>query len=158
MSVMKRLTAEMIGTAMLLATVIGSGIMGERLAGDNVAIALLANTLATGAGLAALILTFEPISGAYFNPAVTLAHAASDTFAGIRPADVPGFVVAQLIGAAAATMLFRWLIPIKRQTPLKDTACCEEIEALQIALKSAFQPKPDSRARRGRKSISIGQI
>jgi glycerol uptake facilitator-like aquaporin len=199
-----------------LAAVVGSGIMGERLAGGNVAIALLANTLATGATLVALILTFGPISGAHFNPAVTLAdasqgglawrevpvyiaaqilgayagvaaahlmfgeplffasrhiragnaqlfsefvatfgllsviwgcarlrssavpfavgayitgaywftsstsfanpavtlaRAASDTFAGIRPTDVPGFLVAQLAGAMAATLLFRWLVP-----------------------------------------------
>ena len=70
-----RLVAEFVGTALLLATVVGSGIMGERLAGGNVAIALLANTLATGAALVALILTFGPISGAHFNPAVTLADA-----------------------------------------------------------------------------------
>lgn len=212
----RRAVAEGIGTAMLLATVVGSGIMGERLAGGNVAIALLANTLATGAGLVALILTFGPVSGAHMNPAVTLAaasqrdlpwrevpayvmaqalgafagvaiadlmfelpafaasrhartgpaqwlseavatfgllaviwgvsrrratvvpfavgayitaaywftsstsfanpavtlaRAATDTFAGIRLADVPGFVVAQLAGAAAATVLFRWLTP-----------------------------------------------
>jgi glycerol uptake facilitator-like aquaporin len=213
----RRLVAEGVGTGLLLATVVGSGIMGERLAGGNVAIALLANTLATGAVLVALILTFGPISGAHFNPAVTLAVAAegglpwsevpgylgaqvvggfvgvavadlmfdlptfsvahhmrhgpsqllsefvatfgllaviwgcsrlrssalvafavgayitaaywftastsfanpavtmarsvSDTFAGIRPADVPGFVAAQLAGAAAATGLFRWLVP-----------------------------------------------
>ena len=212
----RRLAAEAVGTAFLLATVVGSGIMGERLAAGNAAVALLANTLATGAALVALILTFGPISGAHFNPAVTLAdasqgglpwrdvpgyvavqivgafagvaaanimfelplfsasrhvrhgpaqmfsefvatfgllaviwgcarlrsaavpfavaayitaaywftastsfanpavtlaRAASDTFAGIRPADVPGFIVAQLIGAAAATMLFRWLVP-----------------------------------------------
>jgi len=205
-----------VGTALLLATVIGSGVMGERLAGGNVAVALLANTLATGAALVALILTFGPISGGHFNPAVTLAdawqggigwrdvlpytgaqvagafvgvaaahvmfelplyfasqharagsaqmfsefvatfgllaviwgsvrsrpsmvpfavaayitaaywftastsfanpavtlaRAASDTFAGIRPADAPGFIVAQLLGAAAATGLFRWLAP-----------------------------------------------
>jgi len=212
----RRLVAEGVGTALLLATVVGSGIMGERLSGGNVAVALLANTLATGAGLVALILTFGPISGAHFNPAVTLAdatqgglpwrevapyalaqvvgaiagvaaadvmfgepvfslstHARSgvaqvfsefvatfgllaviwgcsrrrseavpfavgayitaaywftastsfanpavtvaraltNTFAGIRPADVPAFVVAQLVGAAAATLLFRWLVP-----------------------------------------------
>jgi len=212
----RRVVAESLGTALLLATVIGSGIMGERLAGGNVAVALLANTLATGAALVALILTFGPISGAHFNPAVTLAdawqggirwadvlpylgaqivgafagvavahvmfelplffasqharagsaqmfsefvatfgllaviwgcvrarpavvpfavaayitaaywftastsfanpavtlaRAASDTFAGIRPADAPGFIMAQLTGAAAATGLFRWLIP-----------------------------------------------
>jgi glycerol uptake facilitator-like aquaporin len=212
----RRLTAELIGTALLLAAVVGSGIMGERLAGGNVAVALLANTLATGAALVALILTFGPISGAHFNPAVTLAlawqrdlgwrdvplyigaqiagafsgvaaahtmfgtplffasrhtraggaqlfselvatfglvavifgcarrrpaalpfavgayitaaywftastsfanpavtlaRAASDTFAGIRPVDAPGFVAAQLVGALAATTLLRWLVP-----------------------------------------------
>ena len=64
-----------VGTALLLAAVVGSGIMGERLAGGNVAIALLANTIATGATLVAMILTFGPISGAHFNPAVTLADA-----------------------------------------------------------------------------------
>jgi glycerol uptake facilitator-like aquaporin len=211
------MVAEAVGTALLLATVVGSGIMGERLAVGNVALALLANTLATGAGLVALILTFGPISGAHFNPAVTLtdawqggiawrdalgyvvaqlagafagvaaahgmfgepiftasrhvrsggaqalseliatfgllaviwgcsrrrpsavpfavgayitaaywftastsfanpavtlARAATDTFAGIRPADVPAFVAAQLVGAAAATLLFRWLTPL----------------------------------------------
>ena len=210
----RRAVAEALGTAFLLATVIGSGIMGESLAAGNVAIALLANTIATGAVLVALILTFGSISGAHFNPAVTiadasqrglawrdvpvyvvaqiagafggvavahvmfgkpvffasahvrsggaqlfaefvatfglmsviwgcarrradavpfavgayitaaywftsstsfanpavtLARAASDTFAGIRPVDVPGFVVAQLLGAFAATALFRWL-------------------------------------------------
>ena len=70
-----RLTAEFLGSAFLVAAVIGSGIMGERLAGGNVAIALLANTIATGAALVALILTFGPISGAHLNPAVTLADA-----------------------------------------------------------------------------------
>ena len=212
----RRVTGEAIGTAFLLAAVIGSGIMGERLAGGNVAIALLANTVATGAALVALILTFGSISGAHFNPAVslaeaargglawrdvpayglaqiggayagvaiahlmfgepiffasrhsraggaqllgefvatfgllaviqgcgryrapavpyavaayitaaywftsstsfanpavTLARAASDTFAGIRPADAPGFIVAQLVGAAVATAYFRWVLP-----------------------------------------------
>jgi glycerol uptake facilitator-like aquaporin len=216
MTLARRIAAEAVGTAFLLAAVVGSGIMGERLAGGNVAIALLANTLATGAMLVTLILTFGPISGAHFNPAVTLADAwqggvawrevpgyiaaqllgalagvasahlmfgeavfsasrharaggaqlfsefvatfgllcviwgcarlrssavpfavgayitgaywftastsfanpavtlarsASDTFAGIRPADVPGFIAAQLVGAAAATILFRWLVP-----------------------------------------------
>jgi glycerol uptake facilitator-like aquaporin len=212
----KRTAAEAVGTAMLLVAVVGSGVMGERLAGGNVAIALLANSIATGGALIALILTFGSISGAHFNPAVTLAdasqgglawrevpaylaaqvagafagvavahlmfglpiffashherhgaaqifsefvatfgllaviwgcvrrnpkltpfavaayitgaywftsstsfanpavtlaRAASDTFAGIRPADAPAFIVAQLLGAAAATALFRWLIP-----------------------------------------------
>jgi glycerol uptake facilitator-like aquaporin len=215
-SASRRFCAEAIGTALLLAAVVGSGIMGEQLAGGNVAIALLANSVATGAALIALILTFGPISGAHFNPvvtladllngrmvwneaagyisaqiagafggvamanlmfakpvffasqharsgsnlllsefvatfglmaiifgcarlsaaavpyavglyitaaywftsstsfanpAVTLARSASDTFAGIRFADVPAFVVAQLIGGLAAVQLFKWLIP-----------------------------------------------
>jgi len=212
----RRLAAEALGTALLLAIVIGSGIMGEQLAGGNAAIALLANSLATGAGLAALIHIFGPVSGAHFNPlvsiaeamrsglpwrevplyvavqvagafagtaathlmfakpaffasqhvragwpmlwseavaafglllailavsqtrpgavpfavgayitaaywftastsfanpAVTLARAASDTFAGIRPGDAPGFIAAQTIGAIAAVCLYRWLYP-----------------------------------------------
>jgi glycerol uptake facilitator-like aquaporin len=217
----RRLTAEAIGTAMLLSAVVGSGIMADRLSGSNGAIALLANTVATAAALVALILTFGPISGAHFNPAVsvadasqgglewravpayvaaqilgavvgvwiahvmfgervlmlsqharsgpaqmvsefvatfgllsviwgcsrrrsdavpfavaayiaaaywftastsfanpavTLARALTDTFAGIRPADVPGFILAQLAGAAAATLLFRWLAPALPQS------------------------------------------
>lgn len=217
----KRIAAEAVGTALLLATVIGSGIMGERLSGGTVGLALLANTIATGAALVALILTFGPISGAHFNPvvtlcaasqggivwrdvpgylfaqfigafvgvalahgmfgeplfsasrhvrtglaqltsefvatfgllsvvwgcsrsrpssvpfaigayitaaywftsstsfanpAVTLARSASNTFAGIRPADVPGFVLAQLVGAGAATALFAWLLPGKGES------------------------------------------
>ncbi len=92
----RRSVAEAVGTALLLATVIGSGIMGDRLSGGNVAIALLANTVATGAGLIALILTFGPISGANFNPAVTVA----DAYQGGRPwRDVPAYVIAQIIGA-----------------------------------------------------------
>jgi glycerol uptake facilitator-like aquaporin len=210
----RALAAEFLGTAFLLMAVVGSGIMGDRLAGGNVAIALLANSVATGAALVALILALGPISGAHFNPvvtltdamqggigwrdaprymvsqiagafagvaaahamfglplffashharsgyallwsefvatfgllliiwgcerarpsatpvavgsyiaaaywftastsfanpAVTLARAASDTFAGIRPADAPGFIAAQLGGAVAATLCFRWL-------------------------------------------------
>src|SRR5919107_1280090 len=139
----RRVVAEGAGTALLLAAVVGSGIMGERLSGGNVAVALLANTIATGAALVALIHTFGLLSvvwgcarsgrarevapyavGAYItaaywftastsfaNPAVTLARAATDTFSGIRPIDAPGFVVAQLCGAAAATAFFRWLVP-----------------------------------------------
>jgi len=213
-----RAVAEFLGTAFLLAAVVGSGIMGDRLAGGNVAIALLANTLATGTILVVLVLTLGPISGAHLNPAVTLtmnligelpwseapaylasqlagafagvasahlmfglplffasnhprhgaaqlfseavatfglifviwgcsrfrssatayavgayitaaywftastsfanpavtlARSASDTFAGIRPIDAPGFIAAQLAGALAATALFRWLVPAR---------------------------------------------
>ena len=216
LSLARRMVAEGVGTALLLTAIVGSGIMAERLAGGNVALALLANAIATGSALAALILTFGPISGAHFNPAVTLADAwqrgivwrevpaymlaqilgafggvasahlmfglppffasrharagasqvfsefiatfclltviwgcarfrssvvpfavaayitaaywftastsfanpavtlarsATDTFAGIRPIDTPGFILAQLAGAFVATALFRWLIP-----------------------------------------------
>lgn len=93
---MRRLVAEMVGTAFLLAAVVGSGIMGDRLAGGNVAIALLANTLATGATLVTLILTFGAVSGAHFNPAVTLADASQG---GMRWRDVPGYIMAQTGGA-----------------------------------------------------------
>jgi glycerol uptake facilitator-like aquaporin len=95
-----RIVSELIGTALLLAAVVGSGIMGERLAGGNVAIALLANTLATGAALIALILTFGPISGAHFNPAVTLADASQG---GMRWKDVPAYILAQFAGAFLGT-------------------------------------------------------
>jgi glycerol uptake facilitator-like aquaporin len=216
MTLSRRVVAEALGTAFLLAAVVGSGIMGEKLAGGNIGIALLANTLATGAALMTLIFAFGPISGAHFNPvvtladasqggiswsdarayigaqvlgafvgvgaahlmfgealvqvsqhvragsgqlfsefvatfgllcviwgcvrlrsqavpvavglyitaaywftastscanpAVTLARAFTDTFAGIRPVDAPGFIVAQLLGAFGGTVLFRWLVP-----------------------------------------------
>ena len=87
-SLSRRAAAEALGTALLLAAVVGSGIMAERLAGGNVAIALLANTLATGAALVALILTFGPISGAHFNPAVSIADAWQG---GISWREVPGY-------------------------------------------------------------------
>lgn len=215
MNLPRRATAECLGSALLVAAVIGSGIMGETLSGGNVAIALLANTIATGAMLVALILTLGPISAhfnpvvtlaaasqgelpwrdtpvyilaqcagaimgaviahamfalplwawshharsapgqlfsecvatfgllaviwgcsrqrpaatpfavaayitsaywftastSFANPAITIARALSDTFAGIQPSDVPGFILAQCAGAAAATLLFRWLVP-----------------------------------------------
>ena len=212
----RRVVAEALGTGFLLAAVVGSGIMAERLAGSNIALALLANTIATGAALLALILTFGPISGAHFNPivslaslieraidwkaflvyvciqtaaaiagvvlantmfglpaisfsrhvrggteqlvsefvasfglimvisscarqrwnavafavaayisaaywftpstsfanpAVTIARSLSDTFTGIAPNNILGFVVAQILGGVAATLLFQWLIP-----------------------------------------------
>src|SRR5687768_6257463 len=92
----RRIVAEGVGTLLLLAAIVGSGIMAERLAGGNVAIALLANAIATGAALAALILTFGSVSGAHFNPAVTIADASQG---GIRWSLVPGYVLAQVIGA-----------------------------------------------------------
>lgn len=94
--------AEFVGTALLLAAVVGSGIMGERLAGGNVAVALLANTIATAAALVALILTFGPISGAHLNPAVTLSDASQG---GVKWSRVPHYLVAQLLGACSGVFL-----------------------------------------------------
>ena len=142
----RAILAEALGSFLLFATVIGSGIMGERLAGGSVAIALLGNTIATGAILFVLITMLGPVSGAHFNPAVTLvmrlrreissrvamafvaaqlgggilgvwvahlmfdlpipiARSLSDSFAGIAPACVPGFIAAQLVGAIAALLV-----------------------------------------------------
>ena len=98
MTLIRRLVAEGLGTAFLLATVVGSGIMGERLAGGSVGLALLANTLATGAVLIALILTFGPVSGAHFNPAVTLSEAWQGN---TRWHHVLPYVSAQIVGAFA---------------------------------------------------------
>jgi glycerol uptake facilitator-like aquaporin len=97
----RRLAAEFLGTAFLVAAVVGSGIMGERLAGGNVAITLLANTVATGAALVALIFTFGPVSGAHFNPAVTLADALEG---GLPWAETLPYIVAQIIGGTAGAI------------------------------------------------------
>ncbi len=97
-SLPRRLVAEALGTALLLAMVIGSGIMGERLSGGNVALALLGNTLATGAGLVVLIGVFGPVSGAHFNPAVTLAMLARRA---ITPAAAGAYVAVQVAAAVA---------------------------------------------------------
>jgi len=103
----RRLASEFVATAFLLATVVGSGIMGERLAGGNVAIALLANTMATGAALVALIFTFGPISGSHMNPVVTLVEAAKGAIAWSESA---AYLAAQILGAfggvAAADIMF----------------------------------------------------
>jgi glycerol uptake facilitator-like aquaporin len=102
-----RFAAEVLGTTLVGAAVIGSGIMGERLAGGNVAIALLANTVATGAALIALILAFGPISGAHLNPAVTLADAIKH---GVPWSEVPAYMAAQcaggILGAIVAHLMF----------------------------------------------------
>jgi len=98
MDLRRRATAEFVGTALLLAAVVGSGIMGERLSAGNVALALLANSLATGAALTALILTCGPISGAHFNPAVSIADASQG---GLRWGEALIYVLAQFLGAFA---------------------------------------------------------
>jgi glycerol uptake facilitator-like aquaporin len=101
-SLQRRITAEFIGTLFLVATVIGSGIMAERLAGANVALALIANTIATGAILVALIFTFGAISGAHFNPAVTVADALER---GMPWREVPAYIAAQSSGGLAGAMV-----------------------------------------------------
>ena len=97
-----RLTAEFIGTAFLVAAVVGSGVMGERLAGGNLAIALLANTIATGAALVALILAFGAISGAHFNPVVTLADAIEG---GQTWTDALAYTAVQIVGGIAGAVM-----------------------------------------------------
>ncbi len=107
MTPLRRMAAECCGTAFLLAAVVGSGIMGSRLADGNIALALLANTAATGTALVAIILAFGPVSGAHLNPAVTLADAWQK---GLPWREVPGYLLAQLVGAfagvAAAHLMF----------------------------------------------------
>ena len=98
----RQLVSEALGTALLVAVVVGSGIMGERLADGNDAIALLGNTLATGAALVVLILVFGPISGAHFNPIVSLSFALQGE---LRWADVVAYVLAQITGGIGGTLL-----------------------------------------------------
>jgi glycerol uptake facilitator-like aquaporin len=100
-TLLRRVVAEFAGTFLLLAAVVGSGIMGERLAAGNIAIALLANSLATGAALIAIILAFGPVSGAHLNPAVTLADA---WLGGIAWRETPAYILAQLMGAFAGVV------------------------------------------------------
>jgi glycerol uptake facilitator-like aquaporin len=119
----RRVVSEATGTALLLAAVVGSGIMGDRLAGGNVALALLANSLATGAALVALILAFGPISGAHFNPAVSIADASQG---GLSMRELAAYVLAQLVGAFAGVAganamfgepLFAWSTRVRAGLP-----------------------------------------
>lgn len=98
---MRAIVSELIGTALLVTAVVGSGIMGERLAGGNAAIALLANSIATGAVLVTLIFTFGPLSGAHFNPAVSLAASIEGTLPWRR---LPAYVAAQVAGAIGGVL------------------------------------------------------
>src|SRR5215467_14557898 len=101
-SLQRRIVAEFLGTALLLAAVVGSGIMGERLSGGNVAIALLANTVATGAALVALILAFGSISGAHFNPAVTLSDV---VVGGLSKREGTVYVAMQFLGGLVGVVI-----------------------------------------------------
>jgi glycerol uptake facilitator-like aquaporin len=100
-SLRARIVAEFLGTAFLVAAVVGSGIMAERLAAGNMALALLANTIATGAVLVALILTFGPISGAHLNPVVSLADAMEG---GLTRSEAPLYVAAQIFGGVCGAI------------------------------------------------------
>ncbi|WP_296818424.1 MIP/aquaporin family protein, partial [Brevundimonas sp.] len=116
----RRLAAEALGTALLLAVVVGSGVMGERLADGNVAIALLANTLATGAGLVVLITVFGPLSGAHFNPAVTLVFALRGE---IRARLAAAYAAAQVVGGVLGVWLAHLMFAepvLQMSTKLRD--------------------------------------
>ena len=102
MNLARRATAEAIGTALLLTAVVGSGIMAQRLSGGNVGLALLANAIATGGALVAILLAFGPISGAHLNPAVTLADAWQR---GVAWGDVPAYIGAQIVGGISGVAL-----------------------------------------------------
>lgn len=122
MTLARRAAAEALGTALLLTAVVGSGIMGERLAGGNMAIALLANSLATGFALIALIVAFAPRSGAHFNPAVTLALALRSDF---PRREIAAYVMAQFLGACAGVALAHGMfdLPIfQASTTVRSTA------------------------------------
>jgi glycerol uptake facilitator-like aquaporin len=116
----RRITAELLGTAFLLATVVGSGIMGERLSGGNTALALLGNTLPTGAILVVLILIFGPISGAHFNPVVTLTFALrKELHWKTAIAYLPAQIFGAIIGVYAAHLMFAQPV-MQISTKLRD--------------------------------------
>ena len=121
-SLSKRLAAECLGTALLVATVVGSGIMAERLSGGNIALALLGNTLPTGAILVVLILAFGPISGAHFNPAVSFIMALRKEHAW---SEFLPYLIAQIVGACLGTLIAHGMF---------------ELPLLQFAIKSRTGP------------------
>jgi glycerol uptake facilitator-like aquaporin len=130
----KRAAAEFIGTTFLVAAVVGSGIMAERLAGGNVALALLANTIATGSALAALILAFGKISGAHLNPAVTIADAIE---ASIAWREVPAYLTAQctggVVGVAIANLMFGEALFSFSRHERSGTASCSASSLQRLA-------------------------
>jgi glycerol uptake facilitator-like aquaporin len=147
--IVKRCMAEAVGTAMLLSTVVGSGIMGERLSGGSVGLALLANSIATGAGLSVLVLVFGPVSGAHLNPIVTLAGALTGR---MRWREVPGYIGSQLLGAfagvAAAHAMFGaalWSLS-DRSRPGFPLVLSEAIAAfgLLITILSSMRHRPNA--------------
>ena len=148
-STSRRLVGEGLGTALLLAIVIGSGIMGERLAGGNLAVALLGNTVSTGAGLVVLITIFGPLSGAHFNPAVTLVFALRNEI-GWKLAG--GYVLAQIVGGVlgvwAAHAMFAepiWQVSTKlRDGPAQALAELIATFGLIAAILGSIRFRPDA--------------
>ena len=137
----RRLFAEWLGTLFLLATVVGSGIMAERLSGGNVAIALLGNTIPTGAILVVIILIFGPISGAHFNPAVTLAFALRRE---ISPRDSVMYVVAQVIGGIAGVIVAHAMF----DNPLRPSVAAHPPRLASVPIRSPSIPHSSPRRRR----------
>lgn len=119
-SLLRRAVAEYVGTLLLLAAIVGSGIMGDRLSAGNVAVALLANSLATGAALIAIILAFGPVSGAQLNPAVTLADA---WLGGISWREVPVYILAQIAGASAGVVMAHLMFGLRVFTISMHVRC-----------------------------------
>jgi glycerol uptake facilitator-like aquaporin len=145
----RRIVGEALGTALLLAIVIGSGIMGERLAGGNVAIALLGNTLATGAGLVVLITIFGPLSGAHFNPAVTLVFALRREIGwGLAGAYVVAQVAGGLLGVWVAHAMFAepiWQVSAKlRDGPAQAFAEFVATFGLIASILGSIRFRPDA--------------
>ncbi len=148
-STSRRLAGEALGTALLLAIVIGSGIMGERLAGGNAAIALLGNTLATGAGLVVLITIFGPLSGAHFNPAVTLVFALRREIGwGLAGAYVAAQIAGGVLGVWAAHAMFAepiWQISAKlRDGPAQAFAEFVATFGLVAAILGSIRFRPEA--------------
>jgi glycerol uptake facilitator-like aquaporin len=145
----RRLAAELLGTALLLAIVIGSGVMGERLSGGNVAIALLGNTIATGAGLVVLITIFGPLSGAHFNPAVTLVFALRREIAWrVAGAYAAAQVLGAVVGVGAAHLMFAepvfQLSAKLRDGPSQIFAEVVATFGLTIAILGSIRFRPDA--------------
>ena len=148
-SALRRLAGETLGTALLLAIVVGSGIMGERLAGGNVAIALLGNTLSTGAGLVVLITVFGPLCGAHFNPAVTLVFALRREIGwGLAGAYVAAQILGGVLGVWTAHAMFAepiWQVSTKlRDGPAQALAEFVATFGLIAAILGAIRFRPDA--------------
>ena len=145
----RQLAAETLGTALLLATVVGSGIMAQMLAGGNVAIALLGNTIATGAILVVLITMFGPISGAHFNPAVTLSFLTRREIApGLAAAFIGAQVLGGVLGVAAAHAMFEQTLVQSSQTirtgPPQWLAEAIATFGLVFTILATLRAKPDA--------------